>query len=142
VVTREVSAAEYGKTYDCKTPGCVNEVRSTTGRHAYCKDCQVRRGTRRPDGSVISTRIPAAPGARGRRSVVGPFETRAAELVPVAREVDSILFEIKEAQDAAKQRLPAAYRLWRETLERIGSMNGAPAVADVAHAGDGSRAVK
>lgn len=38
-------AADLTKTYDCKTPGCTREARSSVGRHAYCKPCQAQRGS-------------------------------------------------------------------------------------------------
>jgi hypothetical protein len=39
----ETDAATLGRTYNCKTPHCVNESRGPVGRNAYCEDCQRRR---------------------------------------------------------------------------------------------------
>jgi hypothetical protein len=105
-----VKAQEYGKTYDCRTKGCTGEARSGNGRHAYCKDCQIRRGTRRADGSLIMERIPSSPGSRSSRDIFngqhGPFETKAAELVAAAREVDSILGEIIACRNGSPSSRP------------------------------------
>jgi hypothetical protein len=123
----EVSGHEIAKSFDCRTPGCPNEARSRSGRHAYCVDCQIRRGTRRADGSFISEAIPLAPGSRHVRDLfrgdgVGPFEKSSIEVVAAAREVDALVAQIVAGQESirdAKARLPEAVRLWRETLERV-----------------------
>jgi hypothetical protein len=124
---RGVSGHEVAKTFDCKTPGCTGEARARGGRHAYCVHCQIRRGTRRPDGSVIYEAIPTSPGSRHVRDLFrgdgcGPFEQKGIDVVAAAREVDAIIAQILQAQEtisAAKARLPEAVRLWRETLERV-----------------------
>jgi hypothetical protein len=122
-----VSGHEIAKTHLCKTPGCDREARAAQGRHAYCRDCQIRRGTRRADGSFISEAIPLAPGSRHVRDLFrgdgcGPFEKSSIEVVAAARGVDALLAQIIQAQETirdAKARLPEAVRLWRETLERV-----------------------
>jgi hypothetical protein len=99
-----VNGNELGKTYNCKTPGCVNESRSSVGRHAYCPSCQERR----------AREAPAAVGG------VGDFVQRVNSLKTLATAVDRARAKAKHATqaalkaeaaaDAAEQQLRAAVR--------------------------------
>ena len=123
----ETPAHEATKTYLCKTRGCTNEAKAANGRQAYCTPCQVRRGTARPDGTVIQGRIPSAPGSRsgrGQAAAQGPFEAKTMELIGAARELDFWLERYREAKPALEQ----AVRKWREVVEQFGTMT-APAVS-------------
>ena len=112
------SVDELAKTFNCKTPGCDGEARAPNGRHAYCRDCQIRRGTRREDGSFVAGRIPTAPGSRSSRNRVavhGPFEARAMELVTAARMLDSVIAR----QKMLRIELREAVAAWRDVIERL-----------------------
>jgi hypothetical protein len=96
-----------------------------------CVDCQIRRGTRRADGSFVSEAVPLAPGSRHVRDLFrgdgcGPFEKTAIDVVAAAREVDALLAQIIQAHEKiadAKTRLPEAVALWRSTLERVAAVD-------------------
>jgi hypothetical protein len=147
-MTESVSGHELAKTHFCRTPGCPNEARSRSGRHAYCVDCQIRRGTRRADGSFISEAIPLAPGSRHVRDLFrgdgcGPFEKGAIEIVAAGREVDALIAQIIQAQETirdAKSRIPAAVQLWRETLERVATTDVRSTLITGSSNGDGQAA--
>jgi hypothetical protein len=112
---RGISAHEATKTYLCKSPGCENEAKTWSGRHAYCKTCQIRRGTAQSDGSAIQGRIPSAPGSRSGRNfpVEGHFEAKVMRLVGSARELDFWLERYGEARPALEQ----AIKGWHEALQ-------------------------
>lgn len=116
-----ISGHELAKTYNCRTPGCDGEARATGGRHAYCERCQIRRGTRRPDGAMIQGRIPTAPGSRSARDgeqAQGPFETQALTLVGAGRAIDFWAERYREAKPALEE----AIREWRETLKGVAEL--------------------
>jgi hypothetical protein len=113
-----VSAQELVKTFNCKTPGCEGEARSSTGRHAYCLTCRVHRGTALPDGTPIEAQRPRTPGSGKRREAKGahgPFESAALELAVAGRSLD---FAIAQYQ-LAKPALKLAAEAWREALEQL-----------------------
>jgi hypothetical protein len=104
--------------HPCKTPGCKGRAAHTVGRHSYCTQCQIRRGTRRPDGSLVSGRIPTAPGSRTSRNRLdahGPIEERVMELVAAARQLDSVL----QRQASLRGELREASAAWHRALARL-----------------------
>lgn len=111
--------------FPCRTPGCPGEAKAKAGRHAFCVDCQVKRGTRRPDGSVISGRLPTSPGSRTNRdraTAYGAYEAKALELVTAGRALDAAIVAHEAARERwleAEAALPQALEAWRETLERL-----------------------
>lgn len=102
------------QTYRCATAGCEGEA-TGKGRNAYCFECQIKRGTRRDDGTVINGRIPTALGSRTRGASAGecgPFELAALRLVEAGRVLDDALDRYKRA----KADVPIAAQAWQRAL--------------------------
>jgi hypothetical protein len=106
-----VSAHEVTSTYDCKTAGCDGEARSKTGRHAYCKDCRIARGTALPDGTPIEATSKAL-SRRRKDKQLGPFEERALGILEAARSLDLAVERYKLARPALEQAVGA----WRAAV--------------------------
>jgi hypothetical protein len=116
--------------FPCLTPGCDGSARSRWGRHAYCRPCQVRRGTRSADGRSVSGLIPTAPGSRTGRDHggVGPIQRRAFKVVQAAQRIDHAiarepglkadLADALEAWHRQHRELVAAARLLDQELRR------------------------
>lgn len=127
-----VKADELAKTYDCKTPGCTGEARSSTGRHAYCDRCRVARGTALPDGTPIEAK-PQVISRRRKGKTLGPFEARVILLLDAAREVDLMVARYKAAKPALEQALGA----WRAALASVNATEQSAAAAIVAESSNG-----
>jgi len=83
--------------------------------------CQVTRGTRQPDGTLI-LKNPQAPGSRERRDsrrvreeIAGVNERAVLELLDIARRVDIALAGL----EAARAEAEAAVAEWQGTVEAI-----------------------
>jgi hypothetical protein len=67
--------------FTCQTPGCDGKATSSWGRHAFCRSCQIKRGTRNPDGTLVLGKTPRQEEARrgkARRSRPAPAPASAA----------------------------------------------------------------
>src|SRR6266849_10231574 len=84
LMAETVSGHELAKSFDCRTPGCTGEARSATGRHAYCTECRIARGTALPDGSPIESK-PKVTSGRKKGRAAGPFEEKVYGLLDAAR---------------------------------------------------------
>ena len=107
--------------YTCQTPACDSPAASRWGRFSFCKKCQVDRGTRAPDGTLI-LKNPRAPGSRERRhsrrvreEIAGVHELAALGLLDAARRVDVAFAGYESARVEAE----AALAEWRAILEKL-----------------------
>jgi hypothetical protein len=114
-----VSGHELAKTYDCQTPGCTGEARSRTGRHAYCTECRIARGTALPDGSPIESKIHVTSRRKKGRAFAGSFEARVYGLLDAARNLDLQIKRYRLARPALEQAVAA----WRAALADVAAVD-------------------
>src|SRR2546426_3976528 len=131
-VTEIVSGHELAQTFDCQTPGCRGEARSKTGRHAYCAECRISRGTALPDGSPIESKIHVT-SRRKKGRAAGPFEERVYGLLDAARNLDLQVERYRLARPALENAVAA----WRAALADCASVDARAAAATSTN-GDGA----
>lgn len=144
MTTIEINGHDLARTFDCKTASCTGAARSRVGRHAYCVECQVRRGTRTVDGGVPDAEkarraalpspqlpTPTSPttggSASGNLSAImprpapranvadGSLAQHAAQILPAAKRLDAALARRRAAKDEAERALAD----FKDALEQL-----------------------
>lgn len=100
----EENGHSVAATYDCKTPGCTRESRSSVGRHAYCKPCQEQRAknitTSAPTGTTLVAKLD------GMKALAKQADAADAK----ARKLTRQALDAKAKGDALRQQFAAAMR--------------------------------
>jgi hypothetical protein len=123
-MTETYSGHELARTFDCQTPGCTGTARAKTGRHAYCNQCRIARGTALPDGSPIESKIHVTTRRKKGRAA-GPFEERVYGLLDAARSLDLQIERYRLARPALERAVAA----WRAALADVAAADVSGTVA-------------